>query len=150
MVVVGEVCLEIRFTLQRKYAQRGSQDHSRKACMQTMKHCTGNCSRICKVSRPSCSARDKTGVVVSSPFLFHYRSFPLFATCTAVKVLFPISVASFLPAVSCQEWMSLPREGRSERSRITTHKRPALKPQVRCRSFSHCFAAFYFSFYSSG
>lgn len=31
----GGVCLEIRFTLQRRYAKHGSQDHSRKACMQT-------------------------------------------------------------------------------------------------------------------
>lgn len=130
MAVVGKVCLEIRFLLQ-KYDKNGSHDHSRRlACRQAVKSCTADCSGICSQSTVVTQQWTRQGWCggFPRPFFSIVHSFIMFASARNCKRPFSSSFASI-----------------SIQSRVTIQTSSALRPWGPCRGFTHCSAAFYSS-----
>lgn len=110
---------------------------------QAMQYCTGNCSRICKVYQPYlCSkTQDRCGSFFT--FSFPLQSLPLFAIFTTFKIC-------FLPSRHLLSGVNVSKGQIWGKQTNCLQTASSLKPQVHCRSFSHCFASFYFSFYFAG
>lgn len=99
----GEICLEIRFLLQ-KYDKNGSQDCSRRACMQAgAEEPQGRLLKILQSVNSSYPAMDKTRLMwwFPHPFFYVVHPFLMFAFCSKLWKTFFLLLC-FLPAYHLQ------------------------------------------------